>query len=738
MGLLIRGFKLTVLSAFLAALVSALLGGSILVLVLYGFSQELPSLSSAEYRPRQTTVIYDRNGGVLAELHTEVNRAEVVPITEVPVLTRRAFVAIEDDQFYEHYGVRPDALVRAVLLNLIRGRKAQGGSTITMQLARNRFLHLRKTITRKLKEMIMAFRLERNYTKDEILGQYLNEVFFGGNNHGIAAAARFYFGKQVRELNLAESAVLAGILPAPNAYSPTRHFKRAKRRQYMVLEKMWQLGYITRSQAREAYLQRLVLGGKDSSTQVRAPYYVDHVTRWLVERFGIKKVYGGGLKVHTTLDPEIQATAEEVFAAGDVFKRFPLEKHPDLQGGFLALDPLQGAVRAMIGGRDFEVYKFNRTTQARRQPGSSFKTFVYAEALRQGIQPNAIFNDEPIRYLRPETQEVWEPQNSTGRFHGPVILSQALEQSYNIVAVKLLERVGIDKTIKLAKRLGVKSPLNPDLALALGASEVTLMEMVSAYGTIANQGIQVEPHSIVRIEDDEGNMVFEHRITEREALDPRVAYQLTSLLRGVVERGTGHRTRVPGYAFAGKTGTTQHKADAWFLGFTPDLVVGCSVGFDTRKTLGRRGTGGSAAGPIIGAFNKAYLTRFPPRDFLKPEGVVKVAVCKDSGFLPLKGCKRKQDLVFLKGKGPSTYCPLHQVMEYRLGSGKRAPRLKRSRSPSRVPRRSSGGAPRSPSPAPSARNSGVFRPSTTSTPPAASPRSPAGAPDFGGELDLSF
>lgn len=752
MGLLFRGMKLTFLAAMLAGLISALVGGGILVLVLYGFSQELPSLSSAEYRPRQTTVLFDRNGGVLAELHTEVNRAEVVPITEVPVHTRRAFVSIEDDQFYEHYGVRPDALVRAVLLNVLRGRKAQGGSTITMQLARNRFLHLRKTVTRKLKEMIMAFRLERNYTKDEILGQYLNEVFFGGNNHGIAAAARHYFGKAVRDLNLAESAMLAGILPAPNAYSPIRHFKRAKRRQYMVLEKMWKLGYITRSQAREAYLQRLVLGGKETIRQVRAPYFVDYVTRWLVERFGVKKVYGGGLKVHTTLDPEVQTTAEVAFAEGEVFERYPLEENPDLQGGFLALDPLQGAIRCMIGGRDFEVYKFNRTTQARRQPGSSFKTIVYAEALEQGIQPNAIFNDEPIRYLRPETQEVWEPQNSTGRFHGPVILSQALEQSYNIVAVKLLERVGIDKTVKLAKRLGIQSPLNPDLALALGSSEVTLLEMVSAYGTIANQGIHVSPHAVVRIEDDEGNLVFEHRIQEREALDPRVAFQLTSLLRGVVERGTGFRTRVPGYSFAGKTGTTQNKADAWFIGFTPDLVLGCSVGFDTRKTLGRRGTGGSAAGPIIGAFNKAYLTRFPTRDFQRPDGVVEVEVCKDSGFLPLKGCKRKQELVFAEGKTPSNYCHLHQAMEFRLGTGSRMPRTSPVRTPSRVrptpaPVRSAprGGGASPAAPAPGNRPGDGLQqpPSWPVAPPAPSRRPPpappaGGAPDFGGELDLSF
>lgn len=674
MGVLVRGLKLTAVAAFLAALCSALVGGGILVLVLYGFAQELPSLSSAEYRPRQTTVIYDRNGGVLAELHTEENRVELVPITEVPIHTRRAFVSIEDDQFFEHYGVRPDALVRAVILNLVSGQKKQGGSTITMQLARNRFLHLRKTFTRKLKEIIMAFRLERNYTKDEILGQYLNEVFFGGNNHGIAAAARDYFGKRVRDLNLAESALLAGILPAPNAYSPIRAFKKAKKRQYLVLEKMWQLGYITRAQAREAYLQRLVIMGSaetegGAAPAGRAPYFVDYVTRWLIERYGMKDVYGGGLKVHTTLDPEIQVAAEKAFAAGEVFERFPLEENPDLQGGFLVLDPMQGAIRSMIGGRDFEVYKFNRATQARRQPGSSFKAFVYAEALEQGIQPNAIFNDEPVRYLRPETQEVWEPQNSTGRYHGPVILAQALEQSYNIVAVKLLERVGINEVVKRAKRLGVQSPLSPDLALALGASEVTLLEMVSAYASIANQGIYVPPHAITRIEDDEGNLLLEHRIQEREVLDPRVAYQLTSLLRGVVERGTGFRTRVPGYSFAGKTGTTQNKADAWFIGYTPDLVVGCSVGFDTRKTLGQRGTGGSAAAPIVGAFNKEYLTRFPPRDFTVPPGVVEVEVCKDSGFLPLKGCKRRETLVFLEGKGPSNYCHLHQAMEFRIQAG---------------------------------------------------------------------
>ncbi len=730
-ALLARLLKLTLVSILLAVGIVMAVGTTVFVLVLQGFAEELPVLSAAEYRPRQTTRILDQGGAVLAELHAEVDRAEIVPITEIPVHTRRAFVAIEDDQFYEHYGVRPDALVRAVILNLLRDKKAQGGSTITMQLARNRFLHLRKTYTRKLKEIIMAFRLERHYTKDEILAQYLNEVFFGGNLYGIASASRFYFGKPVSRLDLAESAMLAGILPAPNSYSPLKHFKAAKRRQYMVLDKMWQLGYITQKQARDAYMQRVVLEGEER-TQTRAPYFVEHVRSWLLERLGPRRVYGGGLKVHTTLDPAVQAAAEDAFAKAEIFQRFPLEEHPDLHGAFLAIDPMQGAIRAMIGGRDFDTYKLNRATQARRQPGSSFKTFVFAEALSQGIQPNTIVNDEPIRYVLPATNEVWEPQNSTGRFHGPVILSQALEMSYNIVAVRLLERVGVEKTMRLVKKLGVRSPMDPVLAMALGTSEVTLLEMVSAYGTLANQGILVTPHAVTRVEDDEGNVLFEGRVQEREVLDPRVAYQLTSMLRGVVERGTGTRARVPGYAIAGKTGTTQEKADAWFLGYTPDLVVGCSVSFDSRKSLGTQGDGGRAAAPVVGAFFQNWLTRSPPREFEKPNGIHEVEVCKDSGFLPLSGCKRKQALVFLEGRGPSTYCHLHQAMEFKvrpLEVGRSKPSGETARVGIREPTRNEirprAGRPPAPPTAPA--------PTAVPVPP---PEGPKG--NLQGDFDLSF
>lgn len=680
-----RVLTLVLVAAALAVTISGLVGAALFVVVLQGFAEELPRLSSAEYRPRQTTRIYDRNGEVLADLHAEVNRAEIVPFTEIPQHTRLAFVAIEDDQFFEHYGVRVDALVRAVIKNAILRRKSQGGSTITMQLVRNRFLDFSKTYTRKLKEIIMSFRLERKYSKDEILGQYLNEVFFGGNIYGISAAARHYFGKPVRDLTLAESAVLAGILPAPNKYNPRAKMANAKLRQQMVLTKMAELGYITPRQADEAYQQRLVMAGEEATVN-RAPYFVDHVTRWLIERYGVKRVYGGGLKVRTTLDPEAQAAAEKAFADAEIFQKYPLEQYPDLHGALLVLDPLQGEIRAMIGGRDFEAYKFNRATQARRQPGSSFKFFVYAQALAQGIQPNAIVNDEPVRYLIPNTQEFWEPQNSTGVFHGPVTLAQALEQSYNVVAVKLLERVGVDKTVELAKRLGVKSPLAPDLALALGTSEVTLLEMVSAYGAVANGGVFTAPHAVSRVEDDEGNVLFEARITEREVLDPRVAFQLTTMLRGVVERGTGFRARVPGYQIAGKTGTTQNKADAWFIGYTPDLVVGASVGFDTRRSLGKQQTGGRAAAAIVGAFNQAFLTRAPAREFPRPEGLDEIEVCKGSGFLPLSGCKRRQSLLFVQGRGPASYCHLHQAVEFKAGGARAVkPPPKRPAPPPRSP-----------------------------------------------------
>lgn len=657
--------KLFLLSVCLAAVGGGLVAVVVVGFVINDYAQELPVLASAQYRPPLTTKIYDVRGRLVAELQNEENRAEIVSVAQIPRLTQLAFVSVEDERFYSHYGIDPEAAFRALVANIRSGRKRQGASTITMQLARNRFLTLKKTFTRKLKELILAVRLERHYTKDEILGQYLNEIFFGGSVYGIGSAARYYFGKRVEDLNLAESAILSGMLPAPNRFSPTNGTRNYKDRQRIVLQKMWQQGYITKEQALKAYLQPVTVEGK-SETVERAPYFVEHVKKELVDRFGWKRALSDGFKVYTTLDLDVQRTAEECFSKAEIFEKYPLDQYPDLQGAFVCMDPTDGSIKAMIGGRDFAQYKFNRATMARRQPGSAFKPFVFATALEQNIMPNTIFTDEPIRYLIPNSDEYWEPRNYDERFRGPVILSRALENSYNIVAIKLLEKVGIDNVVALAKRLGIRSPLEPDLSLALGSSEVTLLELVSAYGTFANEGIAVEPRAILRVEDDGGEVVFENDVAEHEVLDEKVAYLMSHMLMGVVQRGTGRGARVGSHEIAGKTGTTNDYADAWFLAATPYLVVGASFGFDSRKSLGVGQSGSRVATPVVGEFLRRMLQGQDPKEFHVPDDVEIVKVCRDSGFLPLSTCRLSVPVAFVKGRAPTTYCHLHQPMDYGL------------------------------------------------------------------------
>jgi len=657
--------KLVLLSLCLVAICICGVGLLLLAFVIHDFSQELPVLASAQYRPPLTTKVFDVRGRLVAELQNEENRAEIVSVSQIPRLTKIAFVSVEDERFYNHYGIDPEALVRAVVVNLAKGEKVQGGSTITMQLARNRFLTLKKTFTRKLQEMIMSVRLERHYTKDEILGQYLNEIFFGGNIYGIASAAKYYYGKRVEDMSLAESAILAGMLPAPNKYSPTNGTRNYKTRQRIVLQKMWQQGYITKEQALKAYLQPVKVVGKHEHV-INAPYFVEHVKKELVDRFGWKRALSDGLRVFTTLDLDMQRVAETCFQEAAIFEKYPLDQYPDLQGAMICLDPTDGTIKAMIGGRDFSKYKFNRATMARRQPGSAFKPFVFAEALHQGVMPNTIVNDEPIRHLIPNSDEYWEPRNYDGRYRGPVILSRAIEQSYNIVAIKLLERVGIERVVAMAKKLGIRSPLEPDLSLALGSSEVTLLEMASAYGCFANEGIQAEPRAITRVEDDNGEVVWESEFLEAEVLDERVAYLMTDMLLGVVQRGTGRVARVVGHEIAGKTGTTNDYADAWFIAFTPYLVVGTSFGFDSRKSLGEGQSGGIVAAPVVGEFLKRHLQGMDPKEFHRPDGVVELKVCRDSGLLPLATCRMQVPVTFLQGREPTTYCHLHQPMDVTL------------------------------------------------------------------------
>ncbi len=629
-------------------------------------SKDLPPIKEVTYKPALTSRVMDRNGTVLASLHEEEVRARLVPVSEIPKITRLAFVAVEDERFYDHYGIDPKAILRATLKNLMAGGVVEGGSTITQQLAKNRFLQPEKTLKRKVQEMILAVRLERELSKEEILGQYLNEIFFGKGRYGISSAAMFYFGKAVSDLTLAESAILAGLPKAPNRFSPFNGDDAYRSRQKIVLTKLWEQGYVTKGEAMAALAEPVQLASpnyKKEQKRQKAEYFMAAVKKELTDRFGVRRLFTGGLQVTTSLDWNMQQLAEKHFLEAAVFQDKPLETHPTLQGGLVVVDAASGDIRAMVGGRDFATSQYNRAVQARRQPGSAFKPFVYTTALLQGVQPNTIINDEPVKYENIDGERFWEPKNFGNKYHGPTILARAIANSYNVVAVKLLEKVGVSNCISLAKRMGITTPLDKSLPLALGSSDVSLMEMVSAYGVFANQGIRATPRFILRVEDSDGKLLYQAEPEEREVLDEETAFAMTQLLKGVVDHGSGRRARVAKHDVAGKTGTSSRFVDAWFVGFTPELAIGCYIGHDNRTSLGKGSVGGAVAAPIVGAFLNEYLKDRPVRKFRMPTTMDSVQICTDSGLLPYPDCKRRTELPFRKERAPLVQCNLHQPLD---------------------------------------------------------------------------
>jgi penicillin-binding protein 1A len=657
--------KLFLLSVILSSILLGIGGVVAAFVVFQNLSNDLPPLSALQHKPSITTKIYDVNGIVLDELFAEELREKIVPLSQIPKLTQAAFIATEDQRFYHHYGIDPKRILGALAADLVAKQAVQGASTITQQLAKNVFLSREKSIKRKLKEVIMAVRLERTYTKDEILALYLNEIFFGDRVHGIASASKYYFGKDVKDLDLAESAILAGLPKSPNRFSPfnKRYPQAWKERQKTVLMLMEQQGYITHKECEDSGKQEVrFASGMEHSTSREAPYFLEYIKRQLLDKFGFKRVYSKGLKVYTTLDLKVQKLAERHFLSAPVFKMKQFEDNPDFGGSFLAIDPTDGSIRAMIGGRDFLHAKYNRAVQARRQPGSSFKPFVYAAAFASGVSPSKTMMDEPYSKWDPGSQKWWSPGNFGGKYsYEYVTLAYALAKSLNVIAVKTCEMVGVEKVIAMAQRLGISSPLVPNLTLALGSSEVTLLEMVSAYGSFANQGIHVNPRGIIRVEDADGQTIYEEDIVEREVLDEKVAYQIVRAMMGVVEFGTATRAKVPGYQLAGKTGTTQDFIDAWFIGYMPDLVVGMNVGFEgERKSMGKGMTGGTLIAPVCGAFLKEYVKMYQVRkEFRAPSGMTVVAICRESSLLPGPHCTEITSMAFPKGKEPTVHCHSH-------------------------------------------------------------------------------
>lgn len=745
--------------------ISLLVGGGLTAAgIFYIVSKDLPSVESLrEYTPSLVTRVWSDDNRLIGEFYVE--KRVLVPSRSIPLHLKQAVIAAEDDSFYTHSGLDYKGILRAFWINLRHFDIKQGGSTITQQLTRSLFLTPEQNLMRKIKEAILARRIENILSKEEILELYLNQIYFGRGAYGVQAAAYMYFGKDVKGLNISESALLAGIIRSPAAYSPYSHPDRAKLRQKVVLKRMLEEGYITEELYKDAYKQDVYLKKPEKAEEI-APYFVEYVRQYLVAKYGAEKVYKGGLNVYTTVDYELQKAAtmavkeglraldkrqgyrgpvehkssseieewlegsrgalsqsdtlpgdilegivlkvrddyatvkagkllgkisiddmtwarkslskrgikkviyrgdampKDILSVGDVVHvrvltigaddtaTFALEQEPLVEGALISIDPVIGYVKAMVGGYDFKRSEFNRAVQSRRQPGSAFKPFVYGAAIESGLTPATVFEDTPISYSIPGWDEDWMPENYDGRFFGPMTLRDALVYSRNVVTIKLAENIGVHSVINFARRMGIKNKLDRNLSLSLGSSGLSLVEVTSAYGVFANQGVQVEPIFIKYITDNTGKILEHSMPMAKEVLSRQTAYILTSMMEDVIQRGTGKGARILGRPLAGKTGTTNDFTDAWFMGYAPNLVTGTWVGFDDMKTLGHGETGSRAALPIWITYMAVALERIQPMVFPIPEDLIFVKIDPVNGLLAPPGLTDFEVEIFKNGTEP--------------------------------------------------------------------------------------
>jgi penicillin-binding protein 1A len=684
-----------VVTAFVLVASLSLVGG---VWFLSGLREGLPDLDALRRigEMDQATAVFDDSDQLAFTIFKE-QRIEV-PLSAISPNLTRALIAIEDQRFNEHRGFDLVRIASAAAVNVRHGRKAQGGSTITQQLARQSFLTPNKSYRRKLQELILAARIERMYSKPEILELYLNKVYFGDGLYGVEAAARGYFGKHASELTVPEAALLAGLVKSPSSYAPTVSLERAVARRNVVLQAMLETGAINRNEWQAARTAKPALHDTLRADDPHGQYFKEQVRLELVERFGWQRVYQGGLRVFSTINMPMQLAAEEGVAAqtqaieekrkawiarravaranaarANAAAAAPAPEANDvLQAALIALDPVTGHVRAMVGGRRFDDSHFNRAVQAHRQPGSAFKPFVYATALEAGFTPATMIEhlDAPIQTL----QGAWTPEDE--HLDAPSIsLRTALRTSSNRAAVRLLQQVGIARTVQYAKMMGVGDvPSVP--SLALGSGEVTLQSMTAAYAAFANHGLVPKPMLIRRVEDTDGRLLYAAQEYSSRAITDITAFLMSTMLADVINAGTGNRARQAGFKLpaAGKTGTTNDFNDAWFVGYTPKLVTGVWVGFDQPRTILPNGFAGDVAVPLWANFMKVATRDDKPEWFKAPPGVTTATVCRLSGKLATEGCEdvevvsRDGQLIrksmvygeyFDRGTEPTTYCDLH-------------------------------------------------------------------------------
>ncbi|WP_449288693.1 transglycosylase domain-containing protein [Marinicrinis sediminis] len=619
------------------------------VFLLYLRTQALP----VAYIP-QTSQILDVNGKLIDQYYSGQNR-KMVKLNEISPYLIQATLAIEDHRFFDHVGFDVKGVARAVAANLQSREKTQGASTITQQLARNLFLTHEKTWSRKMKEAVYSIQLEMQYSKEEILEMYLNQVYYGHAAYGIEAAAQMYFHKSAQELSLAESALLAGVPKGPKYYSPYMDEENALQRQATILSKMVQHGYITDEERQSALQDTLTFQPLASSSQPsEAPYFRDYVKRVAIQEIGIpeKRYEEGGMVIYTTLDLQAQHAAEEIV------QRY-LGEREDLQGALVAIDPRNGHIRAMVGGKNYEENQFNRVLSQNRQPGSSFKPFVYLTALQQpGFSPATTFKSEPTAFPYDEGRQIYRPRNFADKYPNTAVdLRYALAHSDNIYAVHTIMETGPNQVIETARNLGIHSPLQPLPSLALGTSPVSPLEMASAFGVMANQGVRAEPLAIWRIEDANGQVLYEAQPEPVRVVEAAYTYVLTYLMEGIFDSGgTGSRVaHLLKRPVAAKTGTTD--SDAWMVGYTPELSTAVWVGYDQGRNISS--VESTLAAPIFAEFTEKVLEAIPPKLFPVPKQVVHVYVDAETGLLATPDCPHTRLEAFVRGTEPSEYCLAH-------------------------------------------------------------------------------
>jgi len=675
-SLLVRFFRwVSVCCLILLGVLIGAFGG-----LYYSITSLVPDRAGGlEYRPSDATRIYSSDGVMLARLFEE-NR-DVVKLKDIPEVVQQATVAIEDKRFYQHKGVDPFGIARAIVVNIRGGAMEQGASTITQQLARNIYLSRRKTIARKLQEAVLALALERKFTKQQILEMYLNEVYYGSGAYGVEAAAQTYFGKPARELKLPEASLIAGLTQRPSFYTPFKNPKAALGRRKVVLQTMAGQGMITPAQADEAGGEPLRLVSKPVQRGWKAPYFVSYVVAQMEDEFGESNLYRAGLRIYTSLDYQMQMAAEEEVRQGVARNKSKLVGNAAL----VCVDPATGYIRAMVGGKDFRQSEFNVVTQGHPQAGSTFKVFVYSAALENGYSPNDTIVDERV-WLQGRRRPPW-PMNYDNRYSGRHTLRYMVAWSRNVPAVKLAQAVGIDEVIKFARLLGITADLPRDLTLALGSASVTPLEMARAYCAFANGGEAVKSIAVTKVTTADGSTLKEFKPVKRRVLSEQAAEGMDRMLREVVTRGTGTSVYRQVSEARGKTGTTDEDRHAWFIGYTPQLVTAVWVGND-RPIPMRSVWGGNVCAPIWSAFMRKavpiqhnYIAkkaqadrqavastenteRREPRRRRSSSGAaqqqVSVNICDSSGLLATSACPSTHIETFNRGEAPSASCDMHQ------------------------------------------------------------------------------